>query len=77
MGGILRVYRNGLLYRQQEERHYMAAVSYTHLEEGDLLVAQLRLDVVFDVSAVALEGTGPHRTRLVLLSLIHICVGGK
>ena len=35
-------------------------------EEGDLLVAQLRLDVVFDVSAVALEGTGPHRTRLVL-----------
>ena len=35
-------------------------------EEGDLLVAQLRLDVVFDVAAVALEGTGPHRTRLVL-----------
>ena len=35
-------------------------------EEGDLLVAQLRLDVVFDVSAVALEGTGPHRTRLAL-----------
>ena len=26
-------------------------------EEGDLLVAQLRLDVVFDVAAVALEGT--------------------
>lgn len=35
-------------------------------EEGDLLVAQLRLDVVFDVATVALEGTGPHRTRLVL-----------
>ena len=35
-------------------------------EEGYLLVAQLRLDVVFDVAAVALEGTGPHRTRLVL-----------
>ena len=35
-------------------------------DEGDLLVAQLRLDVVFDVAAVALEGTGPHRTRLVL-----------
>ena len=35
-------------------------------EEGDLLVAQLRLDVVFDVAAVALEGTGAHRTRLVL-----------
>ena len=35
-------------------------------EEGDLLVAQLRLDVVFDVAVVALEGTGPHRTRLVL-----------
>lgn len=35
-------------------------------EEGDLLVAQLQLDVVFDVAAVALEGTGPHRTRLVL-----------
>ena len=35
-------------------------------EEGDLLVAQLRLDVVFDVAAVALEGTGPHRARLVL-----------
>lgn len=26
-------------------------------DEGDLLVAQLRLDVVFDVAAVALEGT--------------------
>ena len=35
-------------------------------DEGDLLVAQLRLDVVFDVAAVSLEGTGPHRTRLVL-----------
>ena len=35
-------------------------------DEGDLLVAQLRLDVVFDVAAVALEGTGPHRARLVL-----------
>ena len=32
----------------------------------DLLVAQLLLDVVFDVAAVALEGTGAHRTRLVL-----------
>ena len=31
-----------------------------------MLVAQLRLDVVFDVAAVALEGTGAHRTRLVL-----------
>ena len=35
-------------------------------EEGDLLVAQLRLDVVFDVAAIAFERTGPHRTRLVL-----------
>ena len=35
-------------------------------DKGDLLVAQLRLDVVFDVAAVALEGTGAHRTRLVL-----------
>ena len=35
-------------------------------EEGDLLAAQLRLDVVFDVAAVALEGTGAHRTCLVL-----------
>ena len=35
-------------------------------DEGDLLVAQLRLDVVFDVAAVAYERTGPHRTRLVL-----------
>ena len=35
-------------------------------DEGDLLVAQLRLDVVFDIAAIAFEGTGPHRTRLVL-----------
>ena len=35
-------------------------------DEGDLLVAQLRLDIVFDVAAVALERTGPHRARLVL-----------
>ena len=35
-------------------------------EEGDLLVAQLRLDVVFDVAAVALERTRTHRARLVL-----------
>ena len=53
-------------------------------EEGDLLVAQLRLDVVFDVSAVALEGTGPHRTRLVLcepaiqpLAQRHVAVLGQ
>ena len=35
-------------------------------DEGDLLVAQLRLDVVFDVAAIAFERTGPHRARLVL-----------
>lgn len=35
-------------------------------DEGDLLVAQLRLNVVFDIAAIAFEGTGPHRTRLVL-----------
>ena len=35
-------------------------------DEGDLFIAQLWFDVVFDVAAVALEGTGPHRTRLVL-----------
>ena len=35
-------------------------------EEGDLLVAQLRLDVVLDVAAVALVDTGAHRARLVL-----------
>ena len=34
-------------------------------DEGDLLVAQLRLDIVFDVAAVALERTGPHCARLV------------
>ena len=35
-------------------------------DEGDLFIAQLWFDVVFDVAAVALEGTGSHRTRLVL-----------
>lgn len=35
-------------------------------DEGDLLVAQLRLNVVFDVAAIAFERTGPHRARLVL-----------
>ena len=35
-------------------------------DKGDLFIAQLRFDIVFDVAAIALEGTGPHRTRLVL-----------
>ena len=35
-------------------------------DKRDLLVAQLRLDVVFDVAAIAFERAGPHRTRLVL-----------
>ena len=35
-------------------------------EEGDLLATQLRLDVVFDVTAIAFERARPHRTRLVL-----------
>ena len=35
-------------------------------DEGDLLVAQLRLDVVFDIAAIAFERTGAHRARLVL-----------
>ena len=35
-------------------------------DEGDLLVAQLWFDVVFDIAAIAFERTGPHRTRLVL-----------
>ena len=34
-------------------------------DKGNLLVAQLRLDIVFDVAAVALERTGPHCARLV------------
>ena len=35
-------------------------------DEGDLLVAQLRLNVVFDIAAIAFERTGSHRARLVL-----------
>ena len=35
-------------------------------DEGDLLVAQLRLNVVFDVAAIAFERAGTHRARLVL-----------
>ena len=31
-----------------------------------MLVAQLRLDVVFDVAAIAFECAGAHRARLVL-----------
>ena len=34
--------------------------------EGDLFVAQLRLDVVLDIAAIAFERTGPHRARFVL-----------
>ena len=34
-------------------------------EEGYLLVAQLRLDVVFDVAAIVFECTGPYCARLV------------
>mgnify|MGYP001632433620 CR=1 FL=1 len=34
-------------------------------DEGDLLVAQLRLDVVFDIAAIAFERAGAHRARLV------------
>ena len=35
-------------------------------DEGDLLVAQLRFDVAFDVLAVTGESTGAHRSLLVL-----------
>ena len=35
-------------------------------DEGDLLVAQLRLDVVFDIAAIAFERTGAHCALLVL-----------
>lgn len=35
-------------------------------DKGDLFIAQLRLDVVFDVAAIAFERAGAHRTRLVL-----------
>ena len=35
-------------------------------DEGDLFIAQLRLDVAVDVVAVTGEGTGAYRTRLVL-----------
>ena len=35
-------------------------------DEGDLFVAQLRLNVVFDVAAIAFERAGAHRARLVL-----------
>ena len=35
-------------------------------DEGDLLVAQLRLNVVFDVAAIAFERARTHRARLVL-----------
>ena len=35
-------------------------------DKGDLFIAQLWFDVVFDIAAIAFERTGPHRTRLVL-----------
>ena len=35
-------------------------------DKRDLFVAQLRLDVVFDVAAIAFECAGAHRARLVL-----------
>ena len=35
-------------------------------DKGNLFIAQLRLDVVFDVAAIAFERTGPYRARLVL-----------
>ena len=35
-------------------------------DEGNLLVAQLRLNVVFDVAAIVFERAGAYRTRLVL-----------
>ena len=35
-------------------------------EEGDLFITQLRLDIVFDVAAIAFERTRPYRARLVL-----------
>ncbi|OKZ70326.1 MAG: hypothetical protein BHV93_07845 [Clostridiales bacterium 52_15] len=35
-------------------------------DEGNLLVAQLRFNVVFDVAAIVFERTGAYRTRLVL-----------
>ena len=34
-------------------------------DEGDLFVAQLRFDVVFDVAAIAFERAGAHRARLI------------
>ncbi len=37
-----------------------------HGYEGYLFVAQLRLDVVFDIAAITFERAGPHRARLVL-----------
>ena len=35
-------------------------------DKGNLLVAQLRLNVVFDIAAITFERAGPHRARLVL-----------
>ena len=35
-------------------------------DKGDLFIAQLWFDVVFDIAAIAFERTGPHRARLVL-----------
>ena len=35
-------------------------------DEGDLFVAQLWFDIVFDIAAIAFERTRPHRARLVL-----------
>ena len=35
-------------------------------DKGDLFIAQLWFDVVFDIAVIAFERTGPHRARLVL-----------
>ena len=35
-------------------------------DEGDLFIAQLWFDVVFDIAAIAFERTGPHRACLIL-----------
>ena len=35
-------------------------------DEGNLFIAQLWFDVVFDIAAIAFERTGPHRACLIL-----------
>ena len=47
---------------------FQSAIEFLHIlrcHQRHLFVAQLRLDVVFDIAAIAFERTGPHRTCLV------------